>query len=211
MIPDNIDDYIPRFYKRDTKLNAYTSKFDSILEDLKNDTLGLNDLIDPMKIPAALISELGFLLNAGIQDQDSETDRRVKVATAVAAHKRRGSFNLDAKPKIDLICGGDSVIIRSFDKDDWILTGDGLTPSAYYWGAMGTDGIDDDLGISLIGEGTEIEVAGNIYIDVDNSSLSAADQTRLELEMQDIVPAYMYVHFGYVNISGQFIEYFVMG
>ena len=211
MIPEDIDDYIPKFYKRDTKLNAFTAKLNSILTDLKSDTLGIQTLIDSMRIPAALIKELGYMLNAGIQDQDSEYDRRYKVVNAVAAHKRRGSFNLDAKPKIDLICLGDSVIIRSFDKDDWILVGDGLTPAAYYWAAMGCDGIDGDLGISLIGEGTEIEIWGNIYIDVDNNALSAADQTKLELEMQDIVPAYFYVHFGYVNALGQFIEYFVMG
>jgi len=211
MLPSDIDDFIPKFYKRDAKLNAFTAKFNSIITDLKTDTLGLQTLIDPMRIPANLIIELGYLLNAGIQDQDTETERRTKVIEAVAAHKRRGSFNDDAKPKIDNICGGDSQIIRSFDKDDWILVGDGLTPTAYYWAALGVDGIDDDLGISLIGEGTEIEVWGNIYIDVDNSTLSAANQAKLELEMEDIVPAYMYVHFGYVNISGQFIEYFVMG
>lgn len=211
MIPVDIDLYIPRFYKRDSKLLAFIAKFNSILADLKADTLGLNTLIDPHRIPAALIAELGYYLNAGIQDQDSEAERRYKVATAVQAHKRRGSFNLDAKLKIDLICSGDSQIIRSFDKDDWILVGDGLTPTAYYWAALGADGIDDDLGISLIGEGTEIEVWGNIYIDVDNAALAAADQTKLELAMQDIVPSYFYVHFGYINATGQFIEYFVMG
>ena len=211
MIPTDIDDYIPKFYKRDDKLNAFTSKLNSILTDLKNDTLGLQTLIDPMRIPAGLIVELGYLLNAGINDQDSESERRIKVVEAVAAHKRRGSFNNDAKPKIDNICGGDSEIIRSFDKDDFILVGDGLTPSAYYWAALGCDGIDDDLGISLIGAGDEIEVWGNIYIDVDNNALSASDQDKLELEMQDIVPCYMWVHFGYLNVSDQFIEYFVMG
>ena len=211
MIPVDIDIYIPKFYRRDAKLTAFILKVNSILADLKSDTLGLNTLIDPHRIPAALISELGYYLNAGIQDQDSEADRRYKVATAIQAHKRRGSFNDDAKPKIDLICGGDSVIIRSFDKDDWILVGDGLTPTAYYWAALGCDGIDDELGISLIGEGTEIEIWGNIYIDVDNNALSAADQDKLELEMQDIVPAYFYVHFGYISGTGQFIEYFVMG
>ena len=211
MIPYDILDYIPKFYKRDTKLLNFASKFNSILNDSKSDTLNLNTLIDPMRIPAGLIKELGYLLNAGIQDQDSESERRVKVAEAVAAHKRRGSFNNDAKPKIDNICGGDSQIIRSFDKDDFILVGDGLTPSAYYWAALGADGIDDDLGISLIGAGDEIEVWGNIYIDVDNAALSAADQDKLELEMQDIVPAYFWVHFGYISGTGQFIEYFYMG
>lgn len=210
MIPEDINLYIPKFYKRDTKLLAFITKFNSIIADLKSDTLGLNTLIDPHRIPAVLIAELGYYLNAGIKDQDSEAERRYKVATAVQGHKRRGSFNLDAKIKIDLICGGDSAIIRSFDKDDWILVGDGLTPAAYYWAAMGADGIDDDLGISLIGEGTEIEIWGNIYIDVDNAVLSAADQARLELEMQDIVPAYFWVHFGYLS-GTNFIEYFVMG
>jgi len=211
LLPETIGDYIPVWYDRDEKLLAFISKIDSIIQDLKDDTLSLNTFIDPMRIPSAFLDNLGYYLNAGIQSQDTETEKRQKIAGAVEGHKRRGSFNLDAKPKIDLICGGNSVIIRSFDKDDWILVGDGLTPTAYYWAAMGADGIDDDLGISLIGSGLEIEVAGNIYIDVDNSTLSAADQDRLELEMQDIVPGYMYVHFGYVNVSGQFIEYFVMG
>lgn len=211
MLPEDIDRYVPRFYKRDSKLSAFTSKLNSIISDLKADTIGLNDLIDPMKIPSNLLSEVGYFLNAGINDEDSDLEKRYKIIYAVDGHKRRGSFNLDAKPKIDLICGGDSEIIRSFDKDDWILVGDGLTPTAYYWAAMGADGIDDELGISLIGEGLEIEVAGNIYIDVDNSTLSAADQATLELNMQDIVPAYCYIHFGYLNVSGQFIEYFLMG
>lgn len=211
MLPETIGDYIPVWYERDEKLIAFINKNDSIIQGLKDDILGLNTFIDPMRILAALLDNLGYYLNAGIQPQDTETEKRKKIAGAVESHKRRGSFNLDAKPKIDLICGGNSVIIRSFDKDDWILVGDGSTPAAYYWAALGADGIDDDLGISLIGSGLEIEVAGNIYIDVDNSTLSAADQDRLELEMQDIVPGYMYVHFGYVNVSGQFIEYFVMG
>ena len=77
--------------------------------------------------------------------------------------------------------------------------------------AMGADGIDDELGISLIGSGLEVQVAGNIYIDVDNNSLTADEQESIRLDLLDIVPAYMYVHIGYENVSGQFIEYFVMG
>ena len=211
MLPESIIDYIPEWYERDTKLNAFADKMDDIIQDLKNDTLGLNTLIDPVRIPAGLLENLGYYLNAGINPLDSEAIKRDKVAKAVQGHKKRGSFNFDAKPKIDSIASGNSEIIRSFDGDEWILVGDGLTPSAYYWATMGADGIDDDLGLSLIGAGDEIEVAGNIYIDVDNNSLTSDEQEQLRLDMVDIVPAYYKVHFGYVNVSGQFIEYFVMG
>ena len=85
-----------------------------------------------------------------------------------------------------------------------------MTPTAYYWAALGADGIDDDLGISLIGSGLEIEVAGNIYIDVDNAVLTAGEQEQIRVAMLDIVPAYMKVHFGYLDGTGTFIEYFLM-
>lgn len=211
MLPIPFEQFIPRSFNRDAKLLAFANKMDEILNGLRDDTLGLNTLINPFKIPAQLLDNLGYYLNAGINDQDTEHEKRIKIAGAVAGHKRRGSWNNDAKPKIDLIAGGDAQIFRSFDKDDWILVGDGLTPADYYWAVMGADGIDDGYGISLIGSGTEIEVAGNIYIDVDNNSLSAAKQAAIELVMRDVVPGYMKVHFGYISGTGQFIEYFVMG
>ena len=210
MLFQTIDDYIPKFFERDTKLLSFISTVDSILDELKLETISLNDLIDPMKIPSGLLDNLGYYLSAGLVSTDSETIKRQKIATAIQGHKRRGSFNLDAKPKIDAIAAGDSVIIRSFDKDDWILVGDGLTPTAYYRAALGADGIDEDLGISLIGEGLEIEVAGNIYIDVDNMALTAGEQEQIRVAMLDIVPAYMKVHFGYLDGFGSFIEYFLM-
>lgn len=211
MLPESIIDYIPTFYRRDEKLIAFADKIYSILADLKSDTLGLNDLIDPMKIPSNLLKNLGYLLNAGIRASDSETIKRQKIVYAVQAHKRRGSFSLDAKPKIDAIAGGDSQVLHAWLSDDWILVGDGNAPAEAYWASLGADGIDDDLGLALIGSGLEMEVAGNVYIDVDNNSLSAAEQDQIEAEMEDVVPAYCYVHFGYINGSGKFQEYFMMG
>lgn len=211
MLPIPFIDYIPQSFDRDNAdLQAFASKMDEIFEELKADTLGLNTLIDPFRIPPALLDNLGYLLSAGINQQDDEHAKRIKIAEAVQGHKRRGSWNDDAKPKIDSIAGGDSQIIRSFDQDDFILVGDGLTPTAYYWAVMGCDGIDTDQGISLIGSGYEIEVAGNVFIDVDNNALTTDEQEEIELVMQDIVPAYYRVHFGYINGSGQFVEYFVM-
>jgi phage tail-like protein len=210
MYPKPSVNFFPTGYKRDAKLTALTDYLDSLLLSIHNDIIGLNYLLDPVRCPEQLIIYLGQYLNAGIKQSDTEAQKRYKCAKAVETHKKRGSWEEDAKIKVDIICGGDSSIIRSFDLDDWILVGDGLTPSAYYWAALGCDGIDDDLGISLIGSGYEIEVAGNIFIDVDNNSLSAGDQASLQEDMIDVVPGYCYVHFGYVDGSGDFIEYFVM-
>lgn len=211
MLPEDIDDYIPKIFDRDDSLNALISKINQLVSDTKSDIMGIGGLKDPSVIPSNFLTDIGDFLNAGILTTDSDREKCEKIATAVAGHKIRGSWTNDAKPKVDLVAAGDSQIFRSFDGDDWILTGDGLTPSAYYWASMGADGIDDDLGLALIGAGDEIEVAGNIYIDVDNSSLTAVEQESIRLVMLDLVPAYFKVHFGYLNVGGQFIEYFVMG
>jgi len=208
MLPQSFEKYIPRFFRRDTKLIAFSDKIDEILDSIRYDTVGLNDIIDPVKCPAIILDELGYFLNAGIQAQDSEDQKRLKIATAIQGHKKRGTFKFDAKPKIDAIAGGDSQIIKGISGDDWILVGDGLTPSSYYWASLGCDDIDADLGIALVGSGDEIVIAGNIYIDVDNNSLTAnqIDQIRLELET-DIVPAYMRIFIGYIDGTGNFIIY----
>jgi hypothetical protein len=208
MLPKNFDDFIPKFFRRDNKLNAFANKHDEIIESIKNDTLGLNSIIDPSQIPSVMLDELGYYLNAGLEEYDTDKQKRIKIMTAVQGHKVRGSFKFDAKPKIDLIAGGDSQIIQGVTGDDWILVGDGLTPSAYYWSTMGCDGIDDNLGLSLIGEGIEIEISGNIYIDVDNNSLTADEIEQIVYELEkDIVPAYMKVFIGYIDGSGVFIVY----
>jgi phage tail-like protein len=209
MLPQPFEKYIPRFFKRDSKLIAFSDKINEILDSIRYDTVGLNDIVDPVKCPAIILDELGYFLNAGIKAQDSEDQKRLKIATAIQGHKKRGTFKFDAKPKIDAIAGGDSQIIRGFTGDDWIMGGDGETiPSSYYWASLGVDGIDDSLGISLIGEGIEIEVAGNIYIDVDNDSLSASEVQQIVDELEDdIVPAYFRVFIGYLDLGGNFVTY----
>lgn len=211
MTPDTIEKYIPKIYERGDSLLAFVSKIDSIVEDIKADIVNMSNFKIPEIMPSFMLDDVGEYLQAGINQHNDDRTKRQKISIAVLGHKRRGSFNYDAKPKIDIIAGGNSQIFRSFDKDDWILVGDGLSPSAYYWSALGVDGVDDELGISLIGEGTEIEVAGNIYIDVDNSTLTLSEQEALRLTLQDIIPAYFYVHIGYLDGVGVFVEYFVLG
>jgi hypothetical protein len=211
LLPIPFEQYIPAGFKRDAKLIAYADEMDKILNEILTETKQLNNIFDPATTKAIALDLLGGFLNGGIKNNDSETLKRQKVSTAVATHKVRGTFKADVKIKIDNIAGGDSVIFRASDQDDFIFVGDGLTPSAFYWAAMGADGIDDGLGPSFIGSGLEIEQAGNVFIDVDNSSLTVDEQESIRLDILDSVPSYYYVHIGYVNVGGQFIEYFVMG
>lgn len=211
MLPVTFEPYIPKAFTRDAKLTAFVTEMDKVLNAILDEIKELNNLFDPVRTKAEVLDAMGEYLNAGISNNDSEDVKRRKISQAVASHKVRSTFAFDVKPKIDNIAGGDSVIFRAIDEDDFIFVGDGLTPSAYYWAALGCDGIDTDLGPSFIGSGLEVEVAGNVYIDVDNNALTAAEQTAIELDISDSVPAYYYVHIGYINVSGQFIEYFVMG
>lgn len=206
MIKD-IDKYVPLFFDREEKLQAFINEWNKITAGIKDDVITLNDIFFIEKVPAVMLEPIGVYFNAGLNANDTDRQKRQKIVNAIAGHKLRSSFNLDVKFKIDIVAGGDSKIIRSFDKDDWILVGDGLTPPAFYWAALGTDGIDDQLGISLIGAGDEIELAGTIYIDTDNDSLTNAELDQIELNLNDTMPAYYRVFLGYINISGQFIIY----
>ena len=210
MLPIPFIDFIPKIYKDNAKdsTTAMTDKVDTHLNEWLTDIIELAFLKDPFKIPSLYLEQLGNFLNAGLLTQDTEAQKRNKIATAIQAHKRRGTFAFDAKPKIDAIALNDSQIFRSADADDWILVGDGLTPATHYWAALGVDGIDDSLGISLIGEGTEVEIAGNIYIDVDNDSLTQDEVDQIVLELsEDIVPAYYIVNIGYLDGTGAFVIY----
>lgn len=212
MLPIPFEKYIPEYFKRDEKLISFANKVDYWLESFKVDTLCINDMVDPVKIRNNLLIELGYLLDAGINQLDSDRVKRQKITTAVKGHKKRGTWADDAKPKIDAIAGGDSKIISGVGGDDWILTGDGETPLSYYWAVMGADGIDLEQGISLIGDGAEIEIPGNIFIDVDNESLTEEQVNDIVLELEnDVVPAYYRVIIGYVDGAGGFNTYYVIG
>lgn len=206
MLPRPFINYIPLFYKRDAKLIAFATKVDSIMDDMESDILGLNNLIDTPKIPANLLDEVGYYLAAGINPGDDETLKRKKIRSAIAAHKVRTTWQFDAKIKIDNYVGGDSSFYQIIGVDEWILVGDGNTPSAYYWAAMGADGVDLDLGIALMGSGEEFGIAGNIFIDVDSSTLTTTEVEELKNELTDVAPAYMRIYLGYIS-AGMFITY----
>lgn len=208
-LPIPFIEHVPDIFRQDAddSMTALADKMDTIMASVVAEILRLYDLKLPDQCPAGLLDELGYYVAAGILNTDTETIKREKIATAVQGHKVRGSWVNDAKPKVDAIAGGDSKIWGSPYEDDWILMTDGTEPDYVYWSAMGSDGIDDELGIWLVGEGTEYVVAGNVYIDVDNATLTAAQvQQIVDALIADVAPAYMWVHLGYV-VGTAFTEY----
>ncbi len=212
MLPIPFLKYIPKLFRGDAVMQSLATKVDTNLNAWKKDVIDINRLQRVDEAPSAFVVQLGYLLNANIQPFDSDLQRRKKTRDAISTHKIRGTWIADVKIRIDNITGLDAVIFRSFDGDDWILTGDGLTPPAFYWASMGADGIDDRLGIALIGEGTEVEVAGNIYINVHDginvATLTSDQVTQIVQEIEDdVVPAYYRVNIGYIDVTGAFIIY----
>ena len=214
MLPVTIKDTIPKLHRDSlgSSGNAFVNKFDSILTSLKSDIKRLGHLRNLEKIEPALINELGFLLAAGFKQTDTIQLKRQKLETAVRTHKIRGRFSVHVKILIDNITGLDAVIIKSIGTDDWIMTGDGTTPASFFWGTMGGDGIDNNLGLALIGAGTEIEIQGNIFINAHDgitvSTLTTAQVDQIVSELKDdIAPPYFVVHIGFINSIGIFEDY----
>jgi hypothetical protein len=90
---------------------------------------------------------------------------------------------------------------------------------------LGTDGVEDfgpdlmagpyfvgsgdpDLGMDLVGSGTEIQIPGNVYINVDNPFLTAEQIAQIVASLDyTTVPAYFRVFLCYLNDQGNPVVY----
>lgn len=203
MLPIPFQKYIPSFFNRDKKLIALSDKINSDLLDWKKDILNLNTMIDPLRMPSFLLNEIGNYLSAGILNTDSGRTKRQKIKNAISTHKNRGTWLFDIKPTIDSMSGGDSQLFGSPDSSDFIVLGQESEDPDYYWGTIGIDGIDNDLGIDIIGDGNEVVLSGVFQIDIDSS---IADIPALKLALKDKIPIYYRVFLGYL-VSGAFIPF----
>ena len=216
LLPTPFEDFVPKMLRQildeSQDGQALVDKMNEYIDNWSKDILEMQFLKMSERCPSDFLDVLGNYINAGIKEFDSETIKRIKIATAVQGHKKRGTWNSDAKIKIDVIAGGDSQIIRAIDSADWILLAGESDDPDNYWATLGVDGIDDNLGIDLSGDFTEITEAGNIYIDTDNDSLTSDQIDQIVIELQDdIVPAYMRIYLGYVDGTGSFVLYTTIG
>jgi len=201
--------FVPKIFRDnpDDGTTALTNKLDSLFETWEDLTKELNYLRSVDKCPAAFLDELGYLVNAGIFQEDTEAIKRKKIFYAIQGHKVRGSWTQDAKPKVDAITGTDTELVNNSDYEivaEWILIGENNFYGNDKYGTMAGDAgtVTDELGLLLSGDGDDIELAGNVYIDLKSSTLTAAQiqQIRDNLEF-DIAPAYFRIFLGYFSGS----------
>lgn len=216
MLPIPLRDNIPALLR--AKLDESQSGTDLIdqLEEYvlewSEETFNLVYLKTPERCPASFLDELGNYVNAGITNLDEERTKRQKIRSAVKGHKLRGTWEADVKPKVDAIAGGDSQIFTPSNQADWIMLGAETSDPDVYWATMGMDGVDDDLGIDLVGSFEELVIAGNIAIDVDNASLTSDELDNIVATLElDILPAYYRINIGYVDGGGNFVSYVIIG
>lgn len=205
-LPTPFKEFIPRAYWDDPLSDVLAAKADEHVGEWRDDVLALAQLIDPARIPATLLDELGYTLNAGLFQADNERAKREKIRSAIQGHKKRGSWADDAKPKVDAIAGGDAQLYGNVGDAWWVLSVGLEGTGSPYWSAFGYDSESGFDGIILVGAGDEAVFPGNIRIDVDNSGLTADQVEQIKLELADVAPAYYRVILGYV-VAGQFIEY----
>jgi hypothetical protein len=213
MIPIPFLNYIPKLFRDNAtaETTALCNKADANIEAWLSDATNIQYLLDVERCPNNFLFSLGDYLAAGLKSQDSDRTKRQKIYKAIVTHKFRSTWTYSAKIIIDAITGYDARIYTAADSDDWILTGDGIVEVGTSW-ALLYDGATDPYGFSLIGDGTEIEIQGNIYINchygITASTLSAAQIADIVAQIgTDIVPAYMRIYLGYLDGTGAFIVY----
>ena len=218
MLPIPFKDYIPKIFGDDSRATSLGVKIDTHLEAWKKDILDIQRLVRSDECPSWCLDELGFYLNAGLKNLDTELQKRQKILYAIYGHIVRGRWTADAKIRIDRITGYDSELTHIHDTDEWIMFGGAeISPEVdYYWGSLGTDGADDSLGLWLMTTGYELPIAGNVIIDahqgVSTPVLTAGQIAQIVDEItSDIVPAYYRVYIGYYNGASEFVEYTHIG
>ena len=217
MLPIPIREFVPKLLKdsidSDPRATAFINKIDELLGDWRDELIELQYLKLPERCPAKLLNELGYMVAANLLASDTEAEKRQKIASAVQRNTNIGTWVNDAKIIVDLICGGDSSIVTGYYTGDWIMWGKESTDPDDYTGTMGIDGIDDDLGLDLFGDYTETGIAGIIWIDVDNDSLTAGEiQSLVDSLESGVAPAYFRVILGYIDSGTGFFEtYTILG
>ena len=202
MLPTPFINYIPKYFNRDAALTALATRIDEHLALWRSDALDLNTIIDPVRMPEAILDDVGEYLSAGIVNQDSERIKRQKIWDAISSHRLRGTWQFDVKLVVDRIAGGDAQLVSSLTDAYWVLT-DGTTVNN--WSAFGFQSLQGFDGIILTGGGDEEIFPGNVRIDVDNATLTPAEVEQIKAEILESA-GYLRIILGYL-VAGEFVEY----
>jgi len=210
--PKPVIDFIPKIFRNDKLAIKLADKLESIICELEADIRQKENHNRADEIIAGLLDEIGFILSAGLKNQDTELAKRRKIRDAVPGHKNRSTFDKGLKPLLDTLTGFDSVILDFKFNGQWVVTGDGNTPTSAFWSVVGGDGVNDDFGIFIGGGLLDQGVAGIIFINL-HDGITTAQFTESEiLAIVDEVEgeqdtAFFVIILGYIDGAGEFVTY----
>ena len=213
MLPLPLINYFPKIFQDQPEAQHLAAVIESFIKTWGSDILNLRRLNRAGETPSYFLPELGYYLNAGLLNTDSEQIKRKKIVNAIRTHKVRGIWFNDAKIRIDNITGFSASIITEPNTSDWILMGGRPSePASYYWATMGDNNVDTDLGLDLLGTGSELSTPGNVYINchqgIYGSQLTAEQIAQIVYEIaNDVVPAYYIVYLCYTDALGNITIY----
>ena len=209
MLPTPIENFIPEDMKENITPagQAWIDKHNSVIDSILNDIINLETLLDPVKCPSEFLVYLGSMVYAEIYRSDDERTKRIKIADATDRHAHRSLWEEDLKLRIDSVANTDAVLFNargSLNNDSVFL--DGSEDIVNTWSAFG-DGSTDPIGEMFTGSGNEPTQAGNIYIDLQDGTLTTEQIEDIKNQV-NIHKGYSFFRFflGYVT-GGNFVEY----
>lgn len=181
MLPKSFYDMFPKLLQdNDPRGISLAEKLNTIFGDIEKNIIKMLNFFCVEKVPIELIGELNFLLNAGINNGDTERVKRQKIYYAIQTHKKRYLW-VTIKKVIDNITLGNASIIPVDLAGLWIMCDDNTYISQN--SSRLTD--NTDYGMRLFDGGSSANSPGNIYIDVGVSGLPEVDYTNDSIYLND--------------------------
>lgn len=206
MIDFKLKDKVPKLMKDDATADAMLAKADTHIVDWIADIKSIQNINTIEETRSEHLSELGFLLAAGINPGDSDKVQRTKILNAIATHKKRVLWLDDIKIRIDALTGLNSDIVTELIEDpyDWIWYDHGTdSPPNGIWG-------DDTDSMLWGGSGSLATIPGHVFIDFGGtvSDPTAATIAKVIEELDiDGSPAYFRISFVYDSGGGVYVVY----
>lgn len=145
MLPKSLLNYIPDplLDNLDANGQALIAYMDNFCNEIFQDILNIWYFKFPEITPSQTLLYWNDYLEAEMNQNDTERQRREKLYTAVQRHKLRSTFEGDIKIRIDNVTGKDSDIVKAtyiFEEDDSIITSGNDFIDTFY-STIGTDGV----------------------------------------------------------------------
>jgi hypothetical protein len=202
--------YFPRRLREeaDPGVLALAAYLDKLMVAIQQEMLLESMWRDPARVPPQFLPELAYFVGVTLLNTDTDQQKRIKIQQGVHSLRYLSTWDDNIKPTSDGITGFSSSFYNSTNSSDWIMIGGSENPSylATYQGVIGTNGVDLNTGLDLVGSGNESDITGIFLIDVGTSTLTADQVSQIVVALAGFVPCYMRIFMGYTS-AGTFVPY----